>query len=246
MVHRFLSALGLLGPLLLAGCSRDPELPPGLEDAVTNPNTDVDAGMLDLPSVILGPNQGYAPGPYGIEDGDVIRNVCFNYVWEDPRAADYDARAMQRMCLGDFYDPDGEKGVRVLMLSTVAEWCGACRAEWSGGAQFGSFSDEILARHERGLRSLALMYHDDHGDPATRTDMREWASTYEMEVPFGLDAEFAMGSFSRADLQPFNMLVDTRTMRILERWVGAQTDKLFARIEQELNAPGESADAGRD
>jgi hypothetical protein len=235
---RLLAALvALVGGAALSGCTSTPDLPPGLLDDI--PFEPVDASSDDggtIPYTLIGPNTGHAPGPYGDADGDTVRNHCFDSVWESPEAADYDTAAMERVCLANFYDPTGERGIRLLLLTTVAEWCSGCAAEWGGSAEFAPLSEEIKRRHAAGLRNLGLMYHDQGGDPAKLSDAVAWARAYEIDVPFGLVVDFLMGSFADANVQPFNMLVRTDTMQIVARFVGEQPANLFARIDQELSA----------
>jgi hypothetical protein len=224
------------------GCTADPDLPPGLLGSAALP----DAGSSAAPggpSFSLGSTQGYARGPYGNADGDVIQNFCFNFVWQDPKAANYDTRGMHRWCMADAYDPDGSKGIRVLLLTTAAEWCSECRNEWSGSSEFVPFAPEIKRRQVDGLRSLGLIYQDEGAKPATTLNAVNWARAYQIDVPFGLDSDFAMGAFAQANSQPFNMLVRTDTMQIIGRFPGVQPGNVFARIDQELSKPWPNADA---
>jgi hypothetical protein len=46
-----------------------------------------------------------------------------------------------------------------------------------------------------------------------------------------------MGAFASQNLQPFNMLLDTRSMRILLAITGEASEVIFARVDKELGEP---------
>jgi hypothetical protein len=97
-----------------------------------------------------------------------------------------------------------------------------------------------------------LIYQDEGAKPATTLNAVNWVRTYQIDVPFGLDSDFAMGAFAQANSQPFNMLVRTDTMQIIARFQGVQPRNVFARIDQVLAEPrpmmggGPDADAAAD
>jgi hypothetical protein len=191
----------------------------------------------------LGP---YPDGPYGGQVGDVIRNLCFDAVWSNPKAADYDVEAMQPLCFSDLYDPAASRDVTLLLVNTAAAWCTSCRNEWGGAEGQPNLSDAIKARESDGLFGLGLMFQDEDAEPATEADVVQWASNYEIEVPFGLDDAFVMGAVADERLQPFNGVIDVRTMTIVVRIVGDQPGVLFERLDEELRARAVGRDAGSE
>jgi hypothetical protein len=90
------------------------------------------------------------------------------------------------------------------------------------------------------------MFQDEDAEPATEADVVQWASNYEIEVPFGLDDAFVMGAVADERLQPFNGVIDVRTMTIVVRIVGDQPGVLFERLDEELRARALRRDAGSE
>src|SRR5262245_708490 len=65
----------------------------------------------------------YPAGPYGTDIGSVAPNMSF-LGWKNATAENYDANAFDRVSFADFYDPDGSKGNKLLVINASAVWCG--------------------------------------------------------------------------------------------------------------------------
>ncbi len=154
----------------------------------------------------------YPEGPYGSEIGDVAQDVCIR-AWTNPQAADYAASELEPLCFSDFYDPEAEKNA-LLLVNTSAIWCQACRTEYAGSSARPSLSEEVAERYDSGLRIMGVLFQGVDREPATERDAELWAQTFEVDFAFGLDESFAMGAFADPQKQPFNMVLDTRTMEI--------------------------------
>jgi hypothetical protein len=212
----------LLGAgLVVLGCgSNAPELPPELIDAIGR-SGERDAG-------------NYPPGPYGTTEGGILENDCFEG-WRDPKAANFAPAALESICFSDFYDPTGEN-IEILLVNTGALWCVACKTEWGGSATRPSLLEHHDALSDAGFRVLGLFFQDAARNPASVQNIVDWAKTFDIDVPFGRDPDFLMGNYADANLQPFNMLVDARTMKILLQLEGDNPSVTFARVQEELNA----------
>lgn len=205
---------------LFACGNNPPELPPGLEDAIR------DSGGTSTGA--------YPEGPYGVTEGSVARNLCFDEVWSDPVGQGFAPEAMRRVCFAHFYNPGGDGGARLLLVNTAAVWCAPCATEWGGGGSRKSLSEEARVREERGLRVLGLLFENVDGAPATVGSARTWAEAHAIRVPYGIDPDFLMGVFADRFVQPFNMLLDTESMTIVLAVEGDQHGVLFDRIDREL------------
>lgn len=204
---------------LTAACgTNDPEIPPDLLDAIRASG---------------GQSGSYPTGPYGTTPGDVVRNLCFDG-WRDPVAAGFDPSRFERLCFGDFHDPDGSEGIRVLLVNTAALWCLACKQEWCGTGSRESLTEETRRREARGLRTLGLLFEDAEGNRAKESHAASWTEACEVSIPFGLDADFAMDAYADADIQPFNMVIDASDMTIVAQKSGDQPGDLFAVIDSRL------------
>jgi len=211
----------LASACLLAGCgSNAPELPPELVDAIrTGGGTDAGA---------------YPPGPYGAAEGSVVRDACFEG-WRNPLASNFDPAALEQICFSDFYDPAGTN-TEILLVNTGALWCTACKTEWGGSADRPSILERQDALADQGFHVFGIFFQDAAENPADVDVIRSWATTFAIDVPFARDPDFIMDTYADANVQPFNMLVDARTMKILSKVDGDQPDVLFSRVEQELAA----------
>jgi hypothetical protein len=56
--------------------------------------------------------------------------------------------------------------------------------------------------------------------PAKPSDLKNWASKYVVEFPLVLDPGFKLGQFYPSDAFPSAFLIDTRTMKIIDKMVG--------------------------
>jgi hypothetical protein len=201
------------------GCgSNAPDLPPELIDAIKS-GRDTDAGA-------------YPPGPYGSREGEIAQNLCFEG-WRNPVAAGFDPAALETLCFSDFYDPTGAE-VEIVLVNTGAVWCTACKTEWGGSATRPSLSEHQARLDSQGFRVFGIFFQDAAGDPADVEVIRSWAQAFSIGVPFAMDPDFLMDTFADALVQPFNMLLDARTMTILLAVPGDNPEVLFARVEQEL------------
>lgn len=209
-----------LGALLVAlsplACGNNAaELPPELLDAIRNQGS--------------GQDGNYPEGPYGTMVHDTVKNLCFDG-WMDPAAAGYDPSKFQQICLADFYDPTGET-VQVLLLNAGAVWCTACKIEYQGGQGRPSLAKNFELRRDRGFRVLGTIFQDAKNNPATPMDASLWAKTFELDFPFAIDPDFKLGAFTSPSQAPFNMLIDARSMEIIQQLEGDQPALLFTTVD---------------
>lgn len=174
----------------------------------------------------------YPAGPTGDQVGDVAPNVCVDG-WRNPAAAEYDSTRMEPICFADFWDSE-QQDHRLLLVNTAAIWCSACQVEYQGSGARPSLSAEASARYERGLRVLGTLFQDASLNPATHGDGVRWAESFEVDFPFGVDADFEMGAFADPSVQPFNLLIDTSTMEIVFALQGDFPGQLWKVIDEQL------------
>lgn len=185
------------------------------------------SGAPEIPPELLeqdDPSDGsYPEGPYGSEIGATIEDFSFQgYV--DPQSN----RELESISFSDFYDPDGELGIELLLLNTAAAWCQPCQIE----------HDDLPGRVDdleaEGLRVVSLLFQDPEGKPATEQTLRAWTTTFETNFPMALDPAYQMGRYGPAETPPINLVVDPRNMQILAIFVGNQEGPMWAFIESEL------------
>lgn len=161
-------------------------------------------------------NAPYPAGPFGAEIGSTMRNLQFQG-WRDPSAAGYTWAAQpETISLSDYYNPDGSKPAKVLMINVSARWCTVCKGEY---ADF-KFSGDIQKYSAEGVVFIGVLFEDDNYAAAKPADMEWWTKAYSVSFPFVLDPGFKMGEYFSADATPLNMIVDAKTMQIKGKVLG--------------------------
>lgn len=177
----------------------------------------------------------YPSGPYGSTPGEVAPNLTFTQGWLDPKAAGYDPATLAPIAFSDFYDPTGTT-YEILLVNTSATWCSACKIEHGGSGQSPSLNAHMAELGPKGLVILSLLFEDASNNDAEPNDLVDWTKSFETEFPMALDPEYQMKTFQpNKSLAPFNMVIDARTMTILETYVGDQAAQIWPFIEQKLD-----------
>ena len=184
----------------------------------------------------------YPAAPYGTEEGDTLRNLCFRG-WRNPATVAHDEASLETIAFSDYYDAHGAKGVRLILVNTAAVWCSACQEEhMTLGERFDGLS-------KKGLVVLGTLFQDRQRNPSTLRDLAVWADTFSTNFPFVLDPEYQMGPYASAETAPLNLVIDARNMKILRKIIGDQPTVIWPFIEQRLaqsTPPGPVADAQSD
>jgi hypothetical protein len=201
----------------VAGCGTNrPEIPPEL---LENPGTTtLSAGCASL---------AYPDGPYGTDVGTVVANTCFSG-WSTPGSTAHTAAELEDIPLGAFHDPSG-KQYELLLVNTAALWCAACKSE-----------HKTLGQHwadlaPRGLGLVSALFQDNAGGPATVDDLKQWVEAFDVKFPMVLDPDYQLGIYASADTAPLNLLIDARSMQIMQKFVGDQESVIWPLIENELD-----------
>ena len=224
----------------LLGCSSSPLAPapedeggpataaPGSAGASAGVGNGGGAGAA--PAAVTPPWTAYPPGPYGTSKGATIQNLSF-LGWKHPDLAGYDPAKVETVRLSDFYDPDGHTGVKLLAVNASAVWCGVCRREYQD-----MHSNDVYATlRPLGLEILGTLFEDTNSFPAQPQDLKNWAaiSAHSVKFPFVLDPGFKLGAYFDSDATPLNMLIDVRTMTIVQITMGISdpTSKYWTQVQ---------------
>jgi len=186
---------------------------------------DVTGGASHPPtgSTEIAPGSGqavaYPAGPYGTEMGSVVENISW-LGWKNGKDVGYDQGAFERVSLSDFYDPDGSKGSKLLIINASAVWCGPCNLE----ARHMRDANTYATFHAKGVDFLWTLFEDANHDPVKPQDLTNWGNRYAVDYPMVLDPSLKTGAYFATDATPLNFLVDTRTMRIVDIIMGGLLD----------------------
>lgn len=200
---------GVIAALALGCGTNRPEIPPELLESTSG------CSALDYPE-----------GPYGTEPGAVAANACFRG-WSRPDMVEHEADTLQNLSFGRYYDPTGER-FELLLVNSAALWCSACLSEHE------TLPDHYRELSPKGLVILSALFQDRKGDPADVDDLALWVETYETPFPMALDPDYQLGAYAPAASAPLNLLIDARTLEILEKFTGDQGTVLWPLVEDEL------------
>jgi hypothetical protein len=202
------------------------------------------------------PQARYAEGPFGVGVGSVIPNFTFiGYV----NAVEKND-AMQYISMSDFYNPhagdpsyapaspaeddrlyppgsqygEGKTKPTVLSIDIGAVWCGPCNIE----------AKCVLPVHSKNYGAcgggLLLQLQDGpaYGEPATPKNLFQWAATkYKEDFPTFIDPAGRLGALFEANAFPQNIIIDTRTMKIVEAIAGVPDNAYWKKYESLLLDP---------
>jgi hypothetical protein len=196
--------------LLALGCgSNRPEIPPELLEG----SSDCGSGA-------------YPNGPFGVDQGTTAENACFRG-WRRPNVTEHVSRTLEDISLGSFYDRTGDEH-ELIIVNTAALWCSVCQVEHR----------DLPRRYDefapRGLVILGALFQDERAEPADLSDLTAWVETFEVPFPMALDPAYQLGVYASAETAPLNLVIDARTMRILQKYVGDQSSLLWPYVEEEL------------
>jgi len=203
------AALGIA--LGLAGCidaytEKRARPAPNVPDA---PDVAVDAGADTAPPIDrCAARDTYPQGPFGRGEGDVIADLSFEGADGAPVS---------------FSTARADCAARLLLLSTSAGWCTACREEQP-------LLQQLSEQHAAaGLVVWVTLFENDDYAPATLRDVAAWVRRYDLTFPVVLDAPFVMSAYYDRNSTPMNMLVNLETMEIVHIAIGS-VDSNFENI----------------
>lgn len=158
----------------------------------------------------------YPTGPYGERSGQTVPPGLSwqGYRDQGPKAG--------TVSIEDYLDCDGEKGVRALLVDQSAAWCDVCRT--TATQLDGEMRD---GWRERGIRVLMLVTEGADHTPATVATAQTWEQRFGGDgLTVVADPGYSFRDTAGAALAPlpFRVLVDPRTMAVVDISVGGTRD----------------------
>ena len=120
--------------------------------------------------------------------------------------------------MADLYDPDAKRS-RLLHIQGVAGWCPVCASEAKQ-----TLAAASALRAEGAVIIQVLMQGAKRSVGPSLADLETWCDTYETKHAVLLDVDGRRLSVFGIDGFPWNALIDTRTMEILDQGIGAPRD----------------------
>ena len=167
-------------------------------------------------------SDGYPAGPYGVTAGTIAEDISWENGWREPLAKGFDTSAFETIALSDYYDPDGAKGYRAIVVNASARWCSICKTE----------QKHIREQHgtwgPRGAVFVEALFEDASTGPAKPEDLVAWGNTYQIGWVLVLDPANQLGRFFDRSASPMNMIINARTMEIRSIVTGMPDDTWWA------------------
>lgn len=142
----------------------------------------------------------YPAGPYGFGVGDTVLDA--ELMDEDGapvRLSDLRARA----------------GVKVILWSSGAEWCGVCRIQAS------KLQTLHTTRADQGLLVVESLYQSIDGSPANAATLERWRADLGISYPLLAEKE---PNYANHTSNPLELVIDARTMKIRYRQLHVTSD----------------------
>jgi hypothetical protein len=221
-----LSSLAVFA-LVSAGCATESEVSDGEEVA------DIDEGGQEQ---VQHADAAYPEGPFGDEVGSIIRNYQFRG-FARPQDGNF---AGQVISMSDFYNPTGTEmhaadsiygekpKPKAMMVIIAAGWCGPCQQEAKNilPGEYAEFAPQ-------GAEFLTIMAEDASYNEPNLKDIENWSTKYKAQWPSVVDGQFKFFALAAEPAFPANILIDTRTMTIVDRVAGADP-AIFTKMQQIL------------
>jgi hypothetical protein len=227
---RLISSVCVVGLLALTGCGGGADAP--TQQDYDHGNDVVGATSPESPNFVAAP---YPGAPFGTQLGSVIDNFDF-LGWHEPVTRAYDTNAFEKVQLSDFYDPDGSKGIKAIMINVSAVWCSVCKAEYAGQIDGKSLDAHYQEYAPKGVVFIGALFEDASNPPkpATPQNLQSWGDKYNVSFPMVLDPGFKFGAFFTADATPMNLVIDARTMKITGKVLGGDMKTLWSLVDKTI------------
>jgi hypothetical protein len=178
----------------------------------------------------------YPEGPFGDAVGSIIRDYKFRG-FARPQDGNF---AGQVISMSDFYNPTGTEmhaaesiyggkaKPKALMVIIAAGWCGPCQQEAKN-----ILPGEYTEFGPQGAEFLTIMAEDAAYNEPNLKDIENWSTKYKAQWPSVVDGQFKFFALAAEPAFPANILIDTRTMTIVDRVAGADP-AIFQKMEELL------------
>jgi hypothetical protein len=204
-------AFRLIFPWLLlcslsVGCAKD-DAPPDAPDPDV-PGHDANPDGIPYPTDSLGGLERATGHP-----GQRIPNFTFQAYVNGDRS-----KGLQTISLADFYDPQ-QKRFKVLDIQISQVWCAICSAETTA-------TSEVIAdlKPEGAVLLQVLTSGSDASRGPSLGEVDDWVDRHGMTYTLAIDVRSRRMSSLGVNTVPWDILIDTRTMEILDSSAGAPTD----------------------
>jgi hypothetical protein len=188
-----------------------------------DPGPTTDAGAADTFAV----EDGYPVGPYANFAGRTFAPLTFPGYAEG-------STTWGTLATRDWFDPDGSKGIKGIVIIAAAQWCAVCQSEahWVPKAYVDTYK-------ARGARFLTVMIQDAKYAPATKIVADQWRDAFSIPFAIGIDPKLTtIPPDVGAVKLPYTYVIDPRTMKIEQVYSAAIAPSTIPALETVLARNG--------
>jgi hypothetical protein len=194
----------------------------------------------------------YPPGPYGIN----VNSIAPDFEWVGYQNPSLKNDAMQTIRLSDFYNPHaddptyvpedpehddrlfhtelygiGTPKPKALAVDIGSVWCGPCNQEAKEDLpplhlKYKPLGGEFLLQLGDGATG---------GKAATPKDLFNWTKKYKVDFPATIDPDYKLGELFPKNAWPANVIINTRTMKIVTAVAGVPSESYWLKFEKTIN-----------
>lgn len=192
--------------LIAASCTKD-DGPPDVADPDV-PGRSANPDGVPYPTDSIGGLERSSLHP-----GQRIPNLTFQAYVDGDRS-----KGLQTISLADFYDPQ-QKRHKVLDIQISQTWCSICSVETESTV---AVLDQL--RTEGAVIIQVMTSGNDPSKGPSTEDVDGWVDRHRMTYTLAVDVRGRRMSSIGVSTVPWDILVDTRTMEILDSSAGAPAD----------------------
>jgi thiol-disulfide isomerase/thioredoxin len=216
-------ALALASIFFAACATKYSPSPAGDDDVDPPPPTEVDAPVAEIDGAPV--PKPYPAGPYGTKTGDTIDNLTWQGFSDTPADEDGDPfnETAHAVTLESFF-AERDPGSKILMITSSAGWCGPCQEEAS---HMRALAEEW---GPKGVRFMTAMMENASGSPASVNYAKTWGTNFDLLTPVVADPQVILDPYFVDNGIPFNLFIDTTTMKIVSKMSGfdrAEAEAIF-------------------
>jgi len=158
------------------------------------------------------------------EKGDVMEDFAITGKWDSDKDGDMSDEKLAELKLSQFSSTH-----KVILFDSSAMWCGPCITETR------AFANWMKTYEPQGLMIFQTITDGPtKGTRATLPQLDSWISTYNAVGAIGLDWNYNASQFNINNAIPMNVLVDAKTLKVIDKWNGGDVTAAEAKIKSAL------------
>jgi len=127
--------------------------------------------------------------------------------------------------LHDYYNPDGSKQYRYMLITVSAFWCQACKDE---APQLAGVQTKYGPKGVFVMTDIAQKIDQSLADQG---DVDAWINAYKMTTAVVTDSDFVLSAFFKPSQMPLDLIIDLKTMKIVQKAIGAALPSMTAYLD---------------